>query len=75
MVTPCHFRVCKAEIALHYFTVLNKINAMVKKLQFIVDLEQSRVTSFSSLESFVMENELKIHANLIEDIKKHIALS
>lgn len=54
------------------FTVVDKINAIVKKLQFILsDLEKSCVASFSSLESFVMENKLQLHANLIEDIKKH----
>ena len=52
------------------FTVDDKINAMVKKLQFILsDLEQSRVASFSSLESFVAENEPRLQVNLIEDIK------
>jgi hypothetical protein len=35
------------------------------------DLEQSCVASFSSLESFIVENELTLHVNLIEDIKKH----
>ena len=54
------------------FTVNDKINAMLKKLQFsLSDLEQSRVASFSSLESFIVENELTLHVNLIEDIKKH----
>ena len=54
------------------FTVNDKINAMVKKLQHMLsDLEQSRVASFSSLESFVVENELRLHVYLIEDMKKH----
>ena len=43
------------------FIVMDKVNAMVKKLQFILsDLDQSRLTSLSSLESFLTENELKL---------------
>ena len=54
------------------FTVNDKMNAMLKKLQFsLSDLEQSCVASFSSLESFIVKNELTLHVNLIEDIKKH----
>src|SRR6188508_1168093 len=56
------------------FVVLDKVNAMVKKLQFILSkLDQSRLTSLSSLESFLTENELKLSVTLIEDIKEHLS--
>ncbi|MFI5238018.1 MAG: hypothetical protein ACHQLA_08770 [Ignavibacteriales bacterium] len=56
------------------FIVMDKVNAMVKKLQFILsDLDQSRLTSLSSLESFLTENELKLSVTLIEDIKEHLS--
>ena len=52
------------------FIVMDKVNSMVKKLQFILsDLDQSRLTSLSSLESFLTENELKLSVTFIEDIK------
>ena len=59
---------------INQFIVVDKINEMVKKLQFILsDLDQSRLTSLSSLESFLTENELKLSVTLIEDIKEHLS--
>src|SRR6188768_3563718 len=56
------------------FIVMDKVNAMVKKLQFILsDLDQSCLTSLSSLESFLTENELKLSVTLIEDSKEHLS--
>ena len=56
------------------FIVIDKVNAMAKKLQFVLsDLDQSRLTSLSSLESFLTENELKLSVTLIEDIKEHLS--
>jgi zinc finger BED domain-containing protein 5/7/8/9 len=54
------------------FVVVDKINAIIKKLQFIVsDVEQFQVTAFQSLQTFLTENELRLHPDMVEDIKKH----
>ena len=54
------------------FVVSDKINAMVKKLQFMVsDVEQFQVVAFQSLQTFLTDNELQVHPDLVEDIKEH----
>lgn len=54
------------------FVVADKINAIIKKLQFMVsDVEQFQVTAFQSLQTFLSENELRLHPDMVEDIKKH----
>lgn len=54
------------------FVVADKINAMVKKLQFMVsDAEQLKVTAFQSLQTFLTENDLQLNADLDSDIKNH----
>ena len=52
--------------------VADKINTITKKIQFLVsDVEQFQVTAFQSLQTFLTENELQLHPDLVEDIKRH----
>ena len=54
------------------FVVADKINATIKKLRFMLsDVEQLKVTAFQSLQTFLTENELRLHPDMVEDIKKH----
>jgi len=54
------------------FTVTDKINAIVKKIEFMItDLEKNRFESFPTLESFITENKLQLKKELHLDIKNH----
>lgn len=54
------------------FVVADKLNAVVKKLQFMVsDAEQFKITSFQSLHTFLTENDLQLNPDLVDDIKNH----
>jgi hypothetical protein len=37
----------------------------------VSDVEQLQVTAFQSLQTFLTENELRLHPDMVEDIKKH----
>jgi zinc finger BED domain-containing protein 5/7/8/9 len=54
------------------FTVTDKINATVLKLQFIInDIKKKNVSSLLTLDEFLKENELILEKELMIDIEEH----
>lgn len=54
------------------FTVHAKINAFLKKLEYIIkDVKSNNIASIPALEEFLHENNLSLTEQLIKDIQKH----